>query len=156
MSNMDATEQNKHLAWAERLCSRREYCVFDLRTKLKTRSVSSQEAEQVIEALIQQNFLNDERYTRAFVQDKSNLQGWGPEKIRYALRVKQIPDTLIREALAGIDSHAQKETLFRLLETKRRNLKAASDIDARNKLIRFAQSRGFTYEDVASALKIGR
>ena len=149
---MEATEWNRRLARAERLCSRREYCAHEIRTKLKAEGMIGEEADQVIESLIQRNFLNEPRYTRAFVHDKSNLQGWGPEKIRFALRAKQIPDTAIGEALALIDVDAQKEKLRRLLETKRQNLKADSQYALKAKLIRFGLSRGFSYDDIQSVL----
>ena len=151
---MDAIELNKHLAWAERLCSRRECCLFDLRTKLKARSVAPQELEGIIKTLIQQGFLNEERYVRAFVHDKSKLQGWGPQKIRFALCAKQIPDAVICAALENIDTDGQKETLRRLLEAKRRSVKGASAADVRAKLIRFGLARGFSYEDVMTVTKM--
>ena len=146
-------EQNNHLIWAERLCSRRELCPHDVRIKLKARGVGDEEAERVVAALIQHNFLDEARYVRAFVHDKSHLQGWGPEKIRYALRAKEIPDSLVREALAEIDQSAQRERLFRIIESKRRNVKADSENELREKLIRFALSRGFRYEEVIAAVK---
>ena len=141
---------NNHLIWAEQLCSRREYCIYDLRVKLKGRGVGEEEAERVIAALIQNNFLNEERYVRAFVHDKSKLLGWGPEKIRFALHAKQLPDSLIRLALTSIDSHIQKERLRHLLEVKWRSLKAASPEEVRVRLIRFGLSRGFSYEEIRS------
>jgi len=149
---MDIKHINKHLTWAQRLCSQKECCVYDVRVKLRAKGVEPQEAEEVITALIEQDFLNEVRYTHAFVHDKSKLQGWGSEKIRYALRVKQLPDSLIHSALAELDQDAQKERLFRLLEAKRRSVKAASEIDLRAKLIRFALARGFTYDKVMAVL----
>ena len=146
-------EQNNHIVWAEQLCSRREYCPHDVRIKLKAKGVSDEEAERVVAALIQHNFLNMERYVRAFVHDKSHLQGWGPEKIRFALRAKGIPDSLIRTALAEMDQSAQKEMLNRLIDAKRRTIKADSENELREKLIRFALSRGFRYEEVIAAVK---
>ena len=134
--------------WAERLCGRREYCPYDLRLKLKARGVTPNEAERLIKMLVQHDFLNEERYVRAFIHDKSKLQGWGPQKIRFALCAKQIPDTLVREALEGVDADAQKETLRRLLTTKIRSLKADSLEDLRTKLMRFGLGRGFSYQDV--------
>jgi regulatory protein len=148
---MKMMDSNKHLAWAERLCSSREYCAYDVRIKLITRGAEPEETEQIIAALIRRNFLNEERYIRAFVHDKSRLQGWGSKKIQYTLRAKQLPDALIHRALAAIDQNAQKETLRRLLEAKRRSIKATSEADLRAKLIRFALSRGFAYEAIVSA-----
>jgi len=109
---MDTKEINIHLQWAQRLCSQREYCQYDIRLKLKEKGVEPEDIEQVIAMLMQQNYLNSARYIRAYVHDKSKLQGWGPEKIRYALRAKQLPDTMIRSALADLDQNAQKETLL--------------------------------------------
>jgi len=138
----------KHLTWAQRLCSQREYCAYDLRLKLKSKGVEAKEAELVIATLTQQNFLNETRYVHAFVHDKSKLQGWGPEKIRHTLRAKQLPDSLICSALAEINHNTQIETLRRLFETKRRSIKATSESELRIKLFRFALSRGFSYEDI--------
>ena len=150
---MDTNELHKHLIEAERLCSQREYCVQEIRTKLKAKGATLEEAEQVIKRLIQGDFLNEPRYTRAFVHDKSNLQGWGPEKIRFALRARQIPDNVIGNALAEIDTHASKEKLRRLLAIKRRSLKTGSETEIRSKLIRFGLSRGFSYRDVLCSLE---
>ena len=146
-------EQNNHIVWAERLCSLRELSPHDVRIKLKVKGVSNEEAERVVAELIRHNFLNEERYARAFVHDKSRLQGWGPEKIRFALRAKQIPEMLIRKVLAEIDQSAQKEALRRLLQTKQKNIKADSAVKMREKLIRFALGRGYKYEDVVEAIE---
>ena len=143
---------NKHLTWAQQLCSQRECCVHDVRVRLRAKGAEPQEVEEVIAALIEQNFLNEARYARAFVHDKSKLQGWGPEKIRYALRAKQLPDALIRGALAEIDQDAQKERLIRLLEVKQQSIKVTSETDLRAKLIRFGLARGFTYNEAMAAL----
>lgn len=144
-------EVDKRLIWAERLCSRRECCIHDLRIKFKEMGATPQEAEQMIAALIQNNYLNEERYVRAFVHDKSKLQGWGVQKICYALRAKQIPDLLIGKGVSEIDKNAQKETLRRLLEKKRRSVKGRSQAEVEAKLIRFGLARGFGYEEVVSA-----
>ena len=142
-------ERDKELIWAERLCSQREYCAHDLRLKLKARGVGEEDVEWVIATLFQHNFLNEERYIRAFVHDKSKLLGWGPGKIQCALHAKQLPDSLIRFALSSLDQSAQ---LHRLLEVKRQSIKSTPLEEQRTKLIRFGLSRGFSYEEVLTAL----
>jgi len=151
---MDVSELNRHLIWAERLCSRREYCGQELRMKLKAKGLDGPQIEELMVTLRERNFINEERYVRAFVHDKSKLQGWGVEKIRYALRAKQIPEVLIREGLGGIDTDEQRERLRRLLEVKNRSVKGASVADVRAKLIRFGLARGFSYEDVMTETKM--
>ena len=150
---MDATELNKHLSWAERLCSRRECCPCEVQTKLKAKGVEPSEAGRIVATLVERNFLNEERYIRAFVHDKSRLQGWGPAKIRYALRAKQLSDPLINKTLAAVDQGEQKEKLRRLLKAKQRSVKAISETDLQAKLIRFGLVRGFSYEAVVEEVK---
>jgi len=172
-------EKSKHQRWAERLCSRREVCSQELRFKLKAQGAEVEEIERLIAALTQNNFLNEARYAHAFVHDKSRLQGWGMEKIRYALRAKQIPEASIRKALEEIDPNAQRERLRHLLEAKHRQLEAKQrpheatqrphevtqrpheakqrPLEATQrllaaKLIRYGLSRGFAYEEVAEVV----
>jgi regulatory protein len=146
-------DNNKHLEWAKSLCSRRECCILDLRTKLMARGATQEEANRVIVALTEQNFLNEERYVQAFVHDKSMLQRWGAAKIRYALRTKQLSEKLIDTALAEIEPHTQIETLRHLLTAKCKSTKAASKVELRAKLLRFGLSRGFSYNEVVAALQ---
>ncbi|MCL2728215.1 MAG: RecX family transcriptional regulator [Bacteroidales bacterium] len=151
---MEATELNRHLVWAERLCSRREYCGQEMRVKLMAKGLDRGQIEGLIAALRERNFINEERYVRAFVHDKSKLQGWGVEKIRYALRAKLIPDAVIGEGLGGIDAEEQRERLRRLLGVKKKSVKGASEADVRVKLIRFGLTRGFSYGDVV--MEVGK
>ena len=150
---MDEAALNKHLAWAERLCSRRECCGQEMRMKLKAKGLDGSQIDELMTTLLELNYINEERYVRAFVHDKSKLQGWGVEKIRYALRAKQIPEVTIREGLGGIDANEQRERLKRLLEVKKRSVKGASEADIKAKLIRFGLARGFGYEDVVKEVK---
>ncbi|MDR2585459.1 MAG: recombination regulator RecX [Prevotellaceae bacterium] len=145
-------ESNKHLTWAQRFCSQRECCAQELSQKLQVRGTDEKEIAQIIEKLTHSSFLDETRYVRAFVHDKSHLQGWGPQKIRFALRAKQIPDALIREALDSLDQCAQTEVLRRLLQVKRKTIKAKSATEMRTKLIRFALGRGFNYEQIINTI----
>ena len=145
---------DKHLEWAKRLCCKRECCAQEVRLKLKKQGIDPKEIERMITALIKENYINEDRYVCAFVHDKSVLQGWGPEKIRYSLHCKQIQGTLIQEALAGLDVQSQKGKLLHLLQTKQRSIKATSALDIRSKLILYGLARGYSYEDILSLLPL--
>ena len=159
-----------------RLCSRREYCASDIRQKvlrlLQSGNVSisaetdaDEFAESVISSLVSDSYLSDLRYSIAFARDKSSLSGWGATKIRYALAAKGIDSETISSALAEIDADKASDRLAKLLAVKYKSLissagrssfpaqdDASAAYQLRQKLVRFALGRGYSYDDISSAI----
>jgi len=129
-------------------CSRAERCIFDVRSKMYELEIPSEQQNQIIQKLQKEKFLDEERYCKAFVNDKSKYNRWGVNKIRFELKRKQIPEELIREALKNINSEENRERLRLLIEQKMKSVKGKNDWEIRQKLIRFAASRGFSQEDI--------
>ncbi|MCR5327036.1 MAG: RecX family transcriptional regulator [Bacteroidales bacterium] len=128
-------------------CARREYCRAEMRQKaLKALDGDAAAAEEILESLVADGFVDDARYAGAFAREKAVLDGWGPVKIRYMLRGKGIEASDIDEALASIDAGAASEKLDKLLAAKAKSLQG--DPQARLKLIKYALSRGYNYEDI--------
>lgn len=146
------TENHKKILSAlQTLCARKEYCVSDIRMKaLKRCEGDSDVADEIVSALLEEGYVCDLRYASAFAREKAQISGWGPVKIRFALRGKQIDAQTITQALEEIDSDRAEEKLQRVLETKMRSL--AGDPQARLKLIKFALSRGYEYSEVEKYL----
>jgi regulatory protein len=143
---------NEVLDKLEALCAKREYCVSDIRRKAIERlDGDRQAAEELVQSLIGNKFVDDARYASAFAREKSGLQGWGPIKIRFQLRAKGISDSIITEALSEIDDTKARTRLEKLLENKWRSL--SDDPQGRLKLIKFALSRGYEYEDTEPLIK---
>ena len=143
---------NEVLDKLEALCAKREYCVSDIRRKAIERlDGDRQAAEELVQSLIGNKFVDDARYASAFAREKSGLQGWGPIKIRFQLRAKGISDSIITEALSEIDCTKARTRLEKLLENKWRSL--SDDPQGRLKLIKFALSRGYEYEDTEPLIK---
>ena len=94
-----------HVAFnkAAALCSRCEYAAADIRTRLLKWGLEPQQAPAVLQRLTDEGFLNEQRFARAFVNDKFRFNGWGRVKIAYQLRAKGIGQDCIDEALAQID-----------------------------------------------------
>lgn len=145
-----------------RLCSMREYCVSDIRTKVgnaiagkdgsgKMSPDFDREVEEIMQSLVSDRYIDDFRYASAFARDKSSISGWGASKIRYALASRKIDADIINEALTEIDNVRASERLYKLLENKYRSLK--DDPQCRMKLIRFALGRGYGYDEVNSAVR---
>jgi regulatory protein len=144
------------LTKAMALCSHREYCCEDIRVKLNSWSVGERDAEKILVNLIKENFINEKRYSEAFVKDKFRYNKWGKVKIRANLRMKKIPSDVINSALNSIDNELYKKTLEELLTIHRRSVKVKNQYDLKGKLLRYGLSKGFESEllyDILSGLE---
>ena len=135
-----------------RQCSRREYCTKDVLSKAeRALEGNREEAQKILQTLIEERYVDDLRYSEAYARDKSSIAGWGEVKIRYMLSAKGIDRDTISRALEEIDVKKADGRLRKLLENKYRTLK--DDPQWRMKLLRFALGRGYSYDEVNSVLK---
>ena len=139
------------LAALMRLCARAEKSQEDARRLMRGWGLAEREGEQVLARLVRDRFIDDGRYTEAFVRDKLRLSGWGEYKIRTALQRKRIDRALIDAALAEADRPAMGERLRRQLERKARTAKYSTQYELKTKLIRYGLSLGYDYETVVEA-----
>jgi regulatory protein len=140
-------------------CSRAERCVWDIRRKMDEWEIPLQQQDQIIQQLRNEKFVDEERYCKAFVSDKSRFNRWGIHKIRFELRKKQIPESIINETLKTLNPEENLERLRLLIEQKKKSVKGKNEWEVRQKLLRFALSRGFSQEDaekVVEMLKVAR
>lgn len=141
----------KKLSRLEAQCVKREYCVRDIMGKaLKAVEGNQAEADELVASLRADKFVDDARYAAAFAREKSSLTGWGPVKIRFALRAKGLSETDIASGLAEIDSSRAEDRLERLTAAKWKSLQ--DDPQGKLKLIKFALSRGYDYDAVQAAI----
>lgn len=141
----------KKLSRLEAQCVKREYCVRDIMAKaLKAVEGNQAEADELVASLRAEKFVDDARYAAAFAREKSSLTGWGPVKIRFALRAKGLSETDIASGLAEIDSSRAEDRLERLTAAKWKSLQ--DDPQGKLKLIKFALSRGYDYDAVQAAI----
>ena len=135
-----------------RLCSRREYCVSDIRTKLmKELEGDAQKVETALNKLIEDRYVDDLRYATAYARDKASISGWGATKIRYMLSAKGVAKDVISEALNEVDESKATSRLEKLLEHKYKSLK--DDPQWKIKLLRFALGRGYSYDEVSDQIR---
>lgn len=134
-------------------CSHAERCVSDIRKKMDTWAIDKEDQKKILNHLRKEKFLDEERYCRAFVRDKTRFGKWGIYKIRFELKKKQISDELIDEALKEIDSDENRDMLIQLLNQKKKSIKGKNDFEITQKLMRFAAGRGFSQEEILQALK---
>lgn len=142
----------KALDKMRRLCSRREYCVSDIRTKLmKELEGDAQKVETALNKLIEERYVDDLRYATAYARDKASISGWGATKIRYMLSAKGVAKDVISEALNEVDESKATSRLEKLLEHKYKSLK--DDPQWKIKLLRFALGRGYSYDEVSDQIR---
>ena len=145
------TSKEKILSALQNLCARREYCTSDIRRKALDRCEGDAAmANELVASLKADRFVDDVRYASAFAREKASLTGWGPVKIRFALRAKGIAEADIAEGLAGIEEDRAASRLEDLLQNKWKSL--SDDPQGRLKLIRFALSRGYEYSQVEALI----
>lgn len=125
------------------LCSRSEHCEADIVAKLQAAEATPEAISRIMARLQSEHFVDNSRYAHAFVREKSEYAGWGRRKIEFALRRKQLPDSIIAEAISSLDGDATEQQLRQLIAQKNRSVSASSPYQRRCKLIRFALSRGF-------------
>ena len=128
---------------AAALCARSEQAPADIRGKLLKWGLSTSQAEDVLAQLIGQGYIDEQRYSRAFVNDRFNFNGWGRVKIAHQLRLKGIPGELIDEAMTLIDEEKYRQRLVELLQAKWRTVNGREPRAAWAAMMRFAVSRGF-------------
>ena len=133
-------------------CPTRELGVADVRRKLAEWEQDDAAADRIVERLRAEGFVDDERFCRAFVEDKWRFNRWGRTKIRMALRMKGMDGAPADEALAAVDDNEYREVLAAMLREKSRTVSAASDYERYQKLIRFALGRGFEIDVIKDCL----
>ncbi|MEJ7875525.1 MAG: regulatory protein RecX [Solirubrobacterales bacterium] len=136
---------------AVRALSRRERTVQEVRAWLAARDVDPIEAEEAIERLVEMDQLDDERYAALFTEDKRELFGWGPDRIRASLIEKGIARPLA-EAATGGESHA--ELAERAADLLGRRAERLDDDSGRGRALAFLARRGYELEVAYEAVRV--
>ena len=134
-------------------CAYQERCVKDIKDKLKTFDISEEEKTKILDYLLDNRFVNDNRFAKAFVRGKVNQSGWGVNKIRFHLIQKGIDKDIIDEALGQTDNEVYRQRLIDILKTKSKTIKADSDFEKKRKLAAYAMQKGFEGNLIWEVLK---
>ncbi len=130
------TEQEAYLRLAA-LCAQAEHCQYEMQEKMR-----------------RWEYVDDERYARAFIKDKVRYNKWGRRKVEQALWAKHIDEDIRQRVLDEVDDEEYIAVLRPLLQQKRKSTKANSDYELNGKLIKFAMSRGFTMDIIKQCINV--
>ena len=150
----EMTEQEAYLQLAA-LCAQAEHCQQEMRDKMRRWELDETVQNRIIDRLIKERYVDDERYARAFVKDKIRYNKWGRRKVQQALWMKRIDADIQQRVLDEIDEKEYLDILRPLLKQKRKSIKAESDYELNQKLLRFALSRGFGFDIIRQCLDVG-
>jgi len=104
-------------------CAYQERCHAEVKEKLYAFGLHKQEVEESIMQLIEENYLNEERFARQFAGGKFRMKQWGRIKIKEALKQKRVSDYCIRKALQEIDEEQYQATLTKLAAKKWKSIR---------------------------------
>ena len=138
---------------AASFCAESERNVAEVERKLRKWGVDDDDIDSIIDRLKSDDFLNEERYCKAYINDRFRLNHWGKVKIRYELGKRDVDRQYIDAALADIDDDEYIEVLKEVVEAKRRTLKETDTYSASAKILRYALTRGFESDIVSKVIK---
>ena len=147
----EVTEQGAYLQLAQ-LCARSEHCQYDLTEKMRRWGMSDEAQARVMQRLVSERYVDDERYARAFVKDKILYNKWGRRRVEQALWAKRIDDEIRSRVLDEVDEADYIHVLKPLLKQKRRSTTAQNDYELNRKLVKFALGRGFTFDIIRQCI----
>lgn len=131
------------LSKVQYLCSKEEKCCSDIRKKLQSWHLASEDLNRIIQSLVADKFIDETRYTGFYVRDKFRFNKWGKIKIAYQLKQKQIPEAIVLNALDEISQQEYENRLFEILHKKMKTMREKVPCKLKSKLYRFAKSKGF-------------
>jgi len=147
LTPIQALQKIKHF------CAYQERCHSEVKEKLYGYGLRKSEVEQLLSQLIEEDYLNEERFAEQFAGGRFRLKKWGRVKIRYELKQRQVSDYCIRKGMKVIDDEAYFNTLQQLFEQKSRELRREKNVFIRKrKLQDYLMQKGYETEYIRELL----
>ena len=135
-----------------KFCAYQERSVAEVRAKLKGYIVPQEDIENIINQLIDEEILNDERFAQCFASGKLRAKGWGYAKIRYGLQQKGISNDIINSILSDVEETDWNDQLQKNIE-KWKKLNTLNR-ETYPKLVRFLVGKGFRLSEVMKSINL--
>lgn len=141
------------LVKARRYCAYQERCHYEVETKLRGLGLHYEFIPDVCVKLMEEGYLNEERFVSAYVRGKFNQNKWGVNKIKMGLEQKHISSKLIEIGLKELDEDRYKAVLVELLEKKNKILSSTNTAERKDKLWKYALQKGFESTTIRIAMQ---
>ncbi len=124
-------------------CAFQERSLFDVQYKLKEFNLQPRINSEIIDKLIKDNYLNEERFVKEFTIGKFRINKWGKNKIIQALQIKKIPESYIQTGIREIDEDDYLDLLHQLIAKKSHEIREPNVMKKNRMLANYAISKGF-------------
>lgn len=146
--------KDQALQKAKHFCAYQERSHSEVKEKLYGFGLYKNDVEELMSLLIEENYLNEERFAIAFAGGKFRVKQWGKVKIKYELQQKKVSAYCIKKALAEIDEADYEKCLQKLAEAKLATLKSEKNIFVKKtKLKNYLMQKGYESNLINEALK---
>ena len=135
-------------------CAYQERCHYEVERKLNEFFLIPEAKDEILIFLIQNNFLNEERFAKNYVRGKFYYKDWGRRKIANELKKRNINKRLINTAFKEINEKDYISTINKLIEKKKRLITYKNDFQRNTKLINYLLQKGFEYDLILDCLNI--
>lgn len=130
----------------EAWCAYQERCQFEVNQKLLQYGLALDDRNALIAHLIEQRFLDEERFAEAYVSGKFRIKRWGKIKIQQHLKQKHISSYSINKAMNQISTEEYYSTVMTLMKKKASELPEVNSLKAKSKIYAYIQSKGFEFD----------
>ena len=134
------------------LCSQAEHCSFEMTEKMRKWQISDEAQARIMQYLVSERYVDDERYCRLFVKDKIRYNKWGRRKVEQALWAKHIDSDISKAVLDEVDDEEYINNLRPMIKSRRKQLQGMSEYEANARLMRWALGRGFTFDIIKQCI----
>jgi regulatory protein len=145
MMEEEKSEQSIFLKMAH-LCSKSEQCTPDIIKRIRELGGSGEMTESIVNRLVKENYLNDQRFVSLYVREKFRLNKWGRVKMHYYLKMKGLKEELIQSGFSEIDEDDYVALLIKTMKEKAKTIRSTDKYEKMGQIIRFTQGRGFEPE----------
>lgn len=128
------------------LCAKAEHCSGEIMEKMYKMGLPEDAKTRIMEKLTKYSYVDDERFTNAYVYDKIRYNKWGRRKIEQSLWAKRIDNKIANLVLDAVPDEEYLSVLRPLLKSKYPTIKAETDYERSVKLIKYALGKGFTFD----------
>lgn len=132
----------KNLFKIEKFCSTQERCIFDILKKLNSWEVKNDQ-NLIIEHLIKNNFLDEQRFSNTFSSGKFNIKKWGKNRISFELKKRNIKSIIIKNSLEEIDNEQYLTTIKELINKKYRIINEKDVFKKKSKTVQYLYQKGY-------------
>ena len=144
---------NQALLKAQQSCAYQERCQQEMRNKLYEWGLYPDAVENIIANLITDNFLNEERFAKAYAGGKFRIKKWGKIKIKIELKTRKISEYCIRKAMEEISDKDYLKTIKELIAKKSKDIKGGKTQMRNYKITQYVASKGFEQNLIWEVLK---